>query len=70
VARSCSIEAHHGLVPHPRKSRGASDLNPSGGMKASCLTGAGGGGGLSCEKPKEKFMGMNLGGWALGEEMA
>jgi hypothetical protein len=36
-----------------RRSRGASDLNPSSGEKASRLTGAGGSGRLSCEKPKE-----------------
>jgi hypothetical protein len=40
-----------------RRSRGVSDLNPSGSVKAIHLTGAGGGsGGLSCEKPKEGGM--------------
>jgi hypothetical protein len=39
-----------------RRSRWASDLNPSDGVKASRLTGAGGDGGLRCEKPKKSGM--------------
>jgi hypothetical protein len=39
-----------------RRSRWASDLNPSDGVKASRLTGAGGDGGMRCEKPKKSGM--------------